>query len=266
MPHYTWYDSLSRGRMPYSQLRRILREESGCLKIVETGVSGYVRWYDVRKRYGFIERDDTGEDLFVHQSSIAQSAIRKPYLRSLAKDEDVEFDVAVGPRGYQAVNVTGPDGDDVLGDPIGALVLYKHRYGHCRYGRTFRSRYHKTSEHPVAVLVLDGTRCDMSSSRDSYRRGGGGRRRTTSSIARRRVAGSSAAGAGQINTPSAQGGGQMNTPSAGDNAEKSAARGNTNLIAPITTEPPPYSQIASSQSNQTPPSRPRSFCRIFCCC
>uniref|UniRef100_A0A8C5M0K9 CSD domain-containing protein n=1 Tax=Leptobrachium leishanense TaxID=445787 RepID=A0A8C5M0K9_9ANUR len=46
----------------------------------------------------FINRDDTEEDVFVHQT-----------LHSVGDGETVEFDVVEGEKGTEAANVTGPD-------------------------------------------------------------------------------------------------------------------------------------------------------------
>ena len=60
---------------------------------------GTVKWFDDAKGYGFITRPD-GEDLFVHFSSIEGRGYR-----SLQEGQSVDFDVARGPKGLQAVNV-----------------------------------------------------------------------------------------------------------------------------------------------------------------
>ncbi len=62
--------------------------------------TGKVKWFNATKGYGFIERNGA-PDVFVHYS-----AIRGSGYRSLEEGQAVEFDIADGPKGPQAQDVT----------------------------------------------------------------------------------------------------------------------------------------------------------------
>jgi len=61
---------------------------------------GTVKWFNDAKGYGFITRE-SGDDVFVHHSDINAQGFK-----SLAEGERVTFDVAQGPKGLQAKNVS----------------------------------------------------------------------------------------------------------------------------------------------------------------
>jgi cold shock protein len=61
--------------------------------------SGKVKWFDNKKGYGFIAQD-TGQDVFVHHSSITG-----PGYKALNEGELVQFDVSDGAKGLKAQNV-----------------------------------------------------------------------------------------------------------------------------------------------------------------
>ncbi len=61
--------------------------------------NGTIKWFDERKGYGFIARDD-GKDVFVHFSSITMAGFK-----TLAEGDEVTFDVEENERGLVAKNV-----------------------------------------------------------------------------------------------------------------------------------------------------------------
>lgn len=71
----------------------------------QSRLSGTVKWFNAKNGYGFINRHDTNEDIFVHFSSISRNN-PKHLMKSLCDGECVEFNII-------AVDVTGPGGSNV---------------------------------------------------------------------------------------------------------------------------------------------------------
>jgi len=112
--------------------------------VIATKVIGTVKWFNVKSGYGFIHREDVNEDIFIHQTAIVKNNPQK-YLRSVGEEEKVEFDIVQGEKGYEAANVTGPNGGSVQGSKYAAdRRQYNTRGGFRPRGRgrpSFRGPY-----------------------------------------------------------------------------------------------------------------------------
>jgi len=62
--------------------------------------SGTVKWFDVKKGFGFIVQPEGKEDIFVHYSEIQDEGFKV-----LEDGEPVEFEIIPGKKGMQASKV-----------------------------------------------------------------------------------------------------------------------------------------------------------------
>ena len=62
---------------------------------------GTVKWFNDSKGFGFITPSDGGKDLFVHMSSIVMEGYK-----TLAENQEVDYEVGESDRGPVATNVT----------------------------------------------------------------------------------------------------------------------------------------------------------------
>ncbi|MBE6220479.1 MAG: cold shock domain-containing protein [Alistipes sp.] len=60
---------------------------------------GKVKWFDNKKGYGFILKEEGGE-IFVHYSGIVAEGFK-----SLSEGQTVEYEIGDNDKGVQAVNV-----------------------------------------------------------------------------------------------------------------------------------------------------------------
>jgi len=63
-------------------------------------VTGTVKWFDSKKGFGFITRDDNGQDIFVHFSAIQGSGFR-----NLEEGQKVRFEIVEDTKGPRADKV-----------------------------------------------------------------------------------------------------------------------------------------------------------------
>ena len=64
-------------------------------------INGTVKWFNNAKGFGFITRDGSDDDIFVHFRSIQGDGYR-----TLNEGQAVEFKLVEGPKGLQAEEVT----------------------------------------------------------------------------------------------------------------------------------------------------------------
>jgi CspA family cold shock protein len=56
-------------------------------------MTGKVKWFDERKGFGFIQRDEGGPDVFVHKTAVERAG-----LRSLHEGQKVTFEIQIDPK------------------------------------------------------------------------------------------------------------------------------------------------------------------------
>ncbi|NKB75946.1 MAG: cold shock domain protein CspD [Gammaproteobacteria bacterium] len=61
---------------------------------------GFVKWFDNRKGYGFIQREGTEDDIFVHFREIQGDGFK-----TLIEGQKVEFGLITRDKGFAAENV-----------------------------------------------------------------------------------------------------------------------------------------------------------------
>ena len=66
--------------------------------------SGKVKWFDNKKGFGFIVSEQTGEDVFVHHTSIEGDGFK-----TLNEGEVVDYDVIQSMKGLKAQHVHRQD-------------------------------------------------------------------------------------------------------------------------------------------------------------
>jgi CspA family cold shock protein len=63
-------------------------------------LEGQVKWFNFRKGFGFIKREDKEKDVFVHIT-----AVKAAEIKTLQENDKLEFSLEDGPKGPSAVNL-----------------------------------------------------------------------------------------------------------------------------------------------------------------
>ena len=63
-------------------------------------LKGTVKWFNGKKGFGFIEREDKEKDVFVHIT-----AVKAADIKTLQENDKLEFSLEDGPKGPSAVNL-----------------------------------------------------------------------------------------------------------------------------------------------------------------
>ena len=68
-------------------------------------ITGKIKWYNQRKGYGFVERDDSEKDVFIHAS-----AVKAAGLRYLQEGDTLTFELSEDSgKGPSAINIRKTD-------------------------------------------------------------------------------------------------------------------------------------------------------------
>mgnify|MGYP003166305816 CR=1 FL=1 len=84
-------------------------------------MTGQVKWFDSKKGYGFITRED-GKEVFVHFSGIVSDSFK-----TLNEGQKVAFELGNGAKGEQAINVTVITPQNVWRLPREASIFFPVR-------------------------------------------------------------------------------------------------------------------------------------------
>lgn len=62
--------------------------------------SGIVKWFNNSKGYGFIQADESNDDIFAHFSNVEMDGFK-----TLKRGQKVSFELIDGPKGLQAQRI-----------------------------------------------------------------------------------------------------------------------------------------------------------------
>jgi cold shock CspA family protein len=128
------------------------KEDSANKDYSETEIVGKVKWFNVKAGFGFINRNDNGQDVYAHYSAIVNKNPNHR-VRSLADGELVQFNITEGSKGAEAADITGLDGAPVQGSEYARPKLTTRASSDTR-GRSFDN---KSSRRPQENNSLSPT-------------------------------------------------------------------------------------------------------------
>ena len=80
-------------------MTKIIKKSVGFIMLNSNVVKGTVKWFNETKGFGFIQQE-SGPDVFAHFREIASSGFK-----TLFEGQQVEFSIAQGQKGPNAVNI-----------------------------------------------------------------------------------------------------------------------------------------------------------------
>ena len=63
-------------------------------------LKGKIKWFNSKKGYGFIKREDKEKDVFVHASTAREAG-----LKFLNEGDELTFEIFEGEKGFSAINL-----------------------------------------------------------------------------------------------------------------------------------------------------------------
>ena len=62
--------------------------------------NGTVKWYNARKGYGFVEKENGEKDVLVHASAVKAAGLNR-----LEEGQKISYEIEDSPKGPNAVNI-----------------------------------------------------------------------------------------------------------------------------------------------------------------